>query len=221
MPDDFGCYDPPAEAPAVGALPALANGFVTFGCFNLPSKITTRILDVWARLLREVPRSRLLLKYKGLDEGGTGERFRQMFAERGVAADRIQLSGWSPYAEFLTYYHRIDVALDPFPYTGGLTTCEALWMGVPVLTCPGETFASRHGLSHLSNIGLTETVAHNLDEYVEIGARLAGDLPHLADLRSGLRERMTGSPLCDGKRFADNLLAVVRHVWKEWVKQSV
>jgi predicted O-linked N-acetylglucosamine transferase (SPINDLY family) len=120
----------------------------------------------------------------------------------------------------LAEYHRIDVALDPFPYNGGLTTCEALWMGVPVVTCPGETFASRHSLSLLSNTGLTETVAGTLDEYVELAASLAGDLPHLAALRAGLREQMAASPLCDGKRFAGNLMRVLRDVWQEWCRIS-
>ena len=108
------------------------------------------------------------------------------------------------------------MALDPFPYNGGLTTCEALWMGVPVVTCPGETFASRHSLSHLSNVGLTETIARDLDEYVEIAAGLAGDLPRLAAMRAGLRERMAASPLCDGKRFAANFAEILRGVWRDW-----
>ena len=112
------------------------------------------------------------------------------------------------------------MALDPFPFNGGLTTCEALWMGVPVITCPGETFASRHSLSHLSNVGLTETIAHDLDEYVELAVSLAGDLPRLATLRAGLRERMAASPLCDGKRFAANLMLLLQDVWRRWCSET-
>ena len=112
------------------------------------------------------------------------------------------------------------MALDPFPYSGGLTTCESLWMGVPVITCPGETFASRHSLSHLSNVGLTETIARDLDEYVEIAVSLASDLPRLAALRAGLRERMAASPLCDGKRFAADLMSVLREVWQRWCSET-
>jgi protein O-GlcNAc transferase len=105
------------------------------------------------------------------------------------------------------------VALDPFPFSGSTITCESLWMGVPVITCPGETFASRHSLGHLTNVGLTETIAHDLDEYVELAVSLASDQPRLAALRSGLRERMAASPLCDGKRFAANLITLLNDVW--------
>ena len=120
-----------------------------------------------------------------------------MFAAQAIDPGRLEFLGYSPHAELLAEYHRIDLALDPFPYSGGLTTCEALWMGVPVVTCPGETFASRHSLSHLSNVGLTETIARDLDEYVELAVSLAGDLPRLAALRAGLRR-------------ADGCLAAVR-----------
>ena len=123
-----------------------------------------------------------------------------------------------PGADLLAAYNTIDLALDPFPYSGGLTTCEALWMGVPVVTCPGETFASRHSLSHLSNVGLTETVAADAREYVELAVRLAGDLPHLAALRAGLRDRMARSPLCDGERFAGHLSRQLRDVWRQWCR---
>jgi predicted O-linked N-acetylglucosamine transferase (SPINDLY family) len=118
----------------------------------------------------------------------------------------------------LAAYREIDLALDPFPFGGGITTCDALWMGVPVVTCPGETFASRHGLTHLSNMGLTETIARDLDEYVDIAAKLANDLPRLASLRAGLRERMADSPLCDGKQFAADLKNIVRRAWEDWCR---
>jgi predicted O-linked N-acetylglucosamine transferase (SPINDLY family) len=120
----------------------------------------------------------------------------------------------------LQQYQSVDVALDPFPYNGGLTTCEALWMGVPVITLPGETFASRHSLSHLSNVGLTETIAGTLEEYVELAVSWAADLPRLAALRSALRERMAASPLCNGRRFAANLAAVLRDRWQRWIAEG-
>ena len=137
-----------------------------------------------------------------------------MFAAQAIDPGRLELLGNSPHVDLLAEYNRMDLALDPFPYCGGLTTCEALWMGVPVITCPGETFASRHSLSHLSNVGLTETIARDLDEYVELAVSLAGDLPRLAALRAGLRPRMAASPLCDGRRFAANLMSLLHDLWQ-------
>ena len=210
MPDGYICYDPPAYAPPVGPLPALDHGQVTFGCFNNPAKITPRAIEVWARILRRLPQARLALKFKGWDDSGVRRRYAHLFTAQGVDSNRVEFLGCSPHAELLAQYGRIDLALDPFPYSGGLTTCEALWMGVPVVTCPGETFASRHSLSHLSNVGLTETIARNLDEYVELAVATAADLPRLAALRAGLRQRMAVSPLCDGKRFATNFASILR-----------
>ena len=124
-----------------------------------------------------MPRPQLVLKYSGLGDPIVKQRYLDLFAARGVAPQRLELLPPSSYAEYLATYRRVDVALDPFPFSGSVTTCEALWMGVPVVTCPGETFASRHSLSHLSNVGLTETTARDLDEYVELAVSLAGDLP--------------------------------------------
>jgi predicted O-linked N-acetylglucosamine transferase (SPINDLY family) len=214
LPDGYVCFDAPEEAPPVGPLPAMAQGCVTFGCFNNLAKITRQAMRVWAEILRRVPQSRLVLKYRGLEgEGFRRELLERLAAER-IDAARVELLGRSPRRELLADYNRIDLALDPFPYSGGLTTCEALWMGVPVVTCPGETFASRHALSHLSNAGLTETIAHDLDEYVELAVALAHDLPRLAGLRAGLRQRMAASPLCDAERFVDNLASLLQDLWQ-------
>ena len=215
MPDGYVCYDPPLYAPPVTPLPALEHGQVTLGCFNNPAKITPQAIEVWARILRRLPEARLVLKFKGWNDDGVARRFSEMFVAHGVDPARLEFLGYSPHIELLAEYNRIDLALDPLPYCGGLTTCEALWMGVPVITCPMETFASRHSLSHLSNVGLTETIARDLDEYVDLAVSLAGDLPRLALLRAGLRQRMAESPLCDGKRFATNLLSLLREVWEQ------
>jgi len=199
-----------AEAPPVGPLPALAAGHVTFGSLAFPAKVNDAVVAVWARILTALPDARLLLKHPGFNDPPSAARLRGAFAARGIAGDRILLEGGAPRAEFLATYQRIDVSLDTFPYNGGLTTCEALWMGVPVVTCPGRTFAGRHALSHLSNAGFTETIAADLDQYVDIAVRLAADLPRLAELRAGLRQRVAASPLCDGRRFAANLLRLLR-----------
>ena len=212
MPDGYVCYRPPQTAPLVGPLPAREPGAVTFGSFNNLAKINSAVIKVWADILRRLPEARLVLKYWGLGEESVQRRYRELFAKWGVEPARLALPP-STYTEYLVAYQQIDVALDPFPFSGSATTCEALWMGVPVVTCPGETFASRHSLSHLSNVGLTETIARDLDEYLEIAVALANDLPRLAAIRGRLRQQMAASPLCDGKRFAANLAVLLRDVW--------
>jgi predicted O-linked N-acetylglucosamine transferase (SPINDLY family) len=220
LPDGYLCYDPPDAAPPVGPLPALKNGYATFGSFNNRPKITCKVVEVWAKILDRVPQSRLVLKTQGLKDDSTANGLINEFASHRVDPQRIECLGWSSHETLLAEYGRINLALDPFPYNGGLTTCEALWMGVPVITCPGETFASRHSMSHLSTIGLTETIARNLDEYVELAVSFATDLPRLSALRAGLRERMAASPLCDGKRFAENLMRLLRKLWREWCQEA-
>jgi predicted O-linked N-acetylglucosamine transferase (SPINDLY family) len=217
MPDGYVCFAPAAYAPPVGPLPAMAAGRVTFGSFNNPAKINPQVVALWARILHRRPGSRLIVKYFGLEDVGTAARFRQRFTDCGLGDEQVELSGGASHEELLASYNRIDVALDTFPYSGGLTTCEALWMGVPVVTWPGETFASRHSLSHLSTVGLTETIARDPDHYVELAVSLADDLPRLAALRASLRDRMAHSPLCDGKRFAENLIGELRRLWHRWV----
>ena len=178
MPDGYVCYDPPGDAPPVGPLPALAAGRVTFGCFNNLAKIGA----AGRRGLGRHPPPRAAVAAGAEIQGDRRPRGRRRAWRRSSPAGGSTGSGWSawdwsPHAELLAAYNQVDLALDPFPYCGGLTTCEALWMGVPVVTCPGETFAGRHSLSHLANVGLTETIARDFDEYVEIAASLAGDLP--------------------------------------------
>ena len=209
MPDGYICYEPPGYAPPISPLPASASTHVTFGCFNNPAKITPRVIEVWSKVLNRLPESRLVLKYKGWNDPHISAQMIDKL-DRGIDPARVEFLGQSPHAEFLAEYNRIDLALDSFPYSGGLTTCEALWMGIPVITCPGETFASRHSLSHLSNVGLTESIASDLDEYVELAVKFATDLPRLAELRAGLRARMAASPLCDSKRFAENFVKTLQ-----------
>jgi predicted O-linked N-acetylglucosamine transferase (SPINDLY family) len=220
MPDGYVCYDPPEYAPPVSSLPAETAGCVTFGSFNNSAKITSQVIEVWAKILARVADSRLVLKYSGMNDSSVVGRVSEICAGHGVDADRLTFLGRSPHEQLLGEYQRIDLALDPFPYSGGLTTCEALWMGVPVITCPGETFASRHSLSHLSSVGLTETVVSDLPDYVELAVGLADDLPRLAKWRAELRERMAQSPLCDGRRFAGQLMHNLRTLWREWCRVS-
>ena len=166
------------------------------------------------------PESRLVLKYGGMDDPSVSMRFNDILARHHVDIGRVTFLGRSSHESLLEEYGRIDLGLDTFPYSGGLTTCEAMWMGVPVVTCPGETFASRHSISHLSNAGLTETIAADLSQYADLAVQLAEDLPRLVTWRAELRGRMAASPLCDGPRFAANLIEQLREVWRQWCEQE-
>ena len=216
LPDGYVCYSPPADAPDVAPLPALLGGNVTFGCFTNLAKVTSGVLDAWASILARLPRARLVVKSHALSDPHTESRLRAELAARGIMAERVELRGPSPHRAFLREYGDIDIALDPFPYSGGLTTCEALWMGVPTVTLPGETFASRHSLSHLSNVGLGDWVAQDEGDYVTRAIAKASDLGDLASLRAGLRAKVKASPLCDAPRFGAGLGAALRRAWRSW-----
>jgi predicted O-linked N-acetylglucosamine transferase (SPINDLY family) len=216
LPDGYLCYDPPLAAPPVGPLPAAERGYVTFGSFNNLTKITPEVVAVWAEILRGASRSRLVLKYKGLSDVAVRGRYFDRFARCGVGQERLDLLPWTSYQENLAAYQGVDIGLDPFPFSGGATTCEALWMGVPVVTLPGETFASRHCTSHLASVGLVETIAESREQYVRLALDLSHDLPRLDAMRRRLREQMAVSSLCDGRRFAANLMNVLRDVWRQW-----
>jgi predicted O-linked N-acetylglucosamine transferase (SPINDLY family) len=216
MPDGYACYSPPPYAPDVASLPALANGHVTFGCFNNLAKVTPRVIATWCSVLGRVRDSRLVLKTHQFNDPATTERVRAAFAAHGIAAERVELRGPSGHRAFMGEYNGIDIVLDPFPYSGGLTTCEALWMGVPTVTVPGEIFASRHSVSHLSNVGLADWVAPDLAGYVALAVAKASDTVALAALRSGLRARVKASPLCDAPRFGRSLGVALRSAWRDW-----
>jgi predicted O-linked N-acetylglucosamine transferase (SPINDLY family) len=216
MPEGYLCYDPPAAAPEVGPLPAIERGYATFASFNNLAKITPEVIAAWAQVLHRTPRARMLLKYKGLGDETVRRRLLDAFGVHGIEPQRLELLPPTSFAEYLTTYNQVDLVLDCFPFSGSTTTCEALWMGVPVVTWPGETFASRHSFCHLSNIGLTDTIGHSMDEYVERAVALASDLPRLAALRTGLRPQMAASPLCDGPRFAGHLVALLREAWRAY-----
>ena len=218
LPDGYAIYSSPPYAPDVRPLPALANGHITFGCFNNLAKVTPRVIATWSAVLHRVPGSRLVLKTHQFSDRTTAERIRCAFAAHGIAGERLGLRGSSPHRAFMGEYGDIDLVLDPFPYSGGLTTCEALWMGVPTVTLPSEIFASRHSASHLSNVGLSDWVARDAAGYVELAVAKASDVAALASLRAGLRARVKASPLCDAPRFGRNLGAALRHAWTEWCR---
>jgi protein O-GlcNAc transferase len=161
-----------------------------------------------------VPGSRLFLKYGGLNQRDAHQWLRGEFTRRGIAADRIAMEGWSPNLDTMAQYGHVDLALDTQPYSGGLTTCEALWMGVPVICCPGRGFATRHSTSHVTNAGFGQFVSENMDQYVDKAVEWAGRIDELAVLRSTMRQQVAASPLCDGSGFARDLLALVRDAYE-------
>jgi protein O-GlcNAc transferase len=213
LPRTYWCYEPPAGEIEVGAVPASIGGRVTFGCLNNYCKVTRATFAAWCEILCQVPDSRLLVHAA---EGRHRDRARELLRSSGIDPNRLEFVGFHPLADYFRQYQQIDIALDPFPYTGGTTTCDALWMGVPVLSLAGQTAVSRGGLSILSNVGHPELVAHDAAEYVRIATSLANDLPRLTDLRCSLRARMRQSPLMDAPQFARDVEAAYRHVWRQW-----
>lgn len=213
--DGYVCYAPPAYAPAVGPLPALTGGGITFGCSNNLAKLTPRVLETWASILDAVPSARLVLRTHALGEAATRDAMRARCLEAGLPQDHLALEGGLPHRDLLASYGAIDIALDPFPYTGGLTVCEALWMGVPTVSLAGDSFCGRHALSHLSNVGLPEWVVETPEAYVALAIARARDVPGLARLRAGLRRQVQASPLCDAPRFGASLATALRRAWVE------
>ena len=217
LPGPFSVYQPPADAPDVSSLPSLASGsvgasgMVTFGCFNNFAKVTPAMIALWSRLLGAIPGSRLFLKSRGLDDPDTAVRIRESFAQHGVSENRILLDGRElSVPAHLALYHQVDLALDTFPYNGATTTCEALWMGVPVISLAGGTHASRVGASLLTHLGTPEWISATPEEYYRKARQLALDLPRLSSLRSELRRRMRDSSLCDATAFTRGLEKVFR-----------
>lgn len=217
LPENFLCYRPADNAPAVSVLPALRNGYITFGSFNHFAKINPAVLDLWARLLVRLPSSRLLLKARSLADSETATYVREIFKRHGVLADRVMLRSeeLSVVAQ-LSLYHGVDIALDTFPYNGTTTTCEALLMGVPVITLAGQTHVSRVSASLLTHLGRPEWISHSESEYIEKCAGLAADVHRLAETRAAQRECFRISPLCDARRFTENLEAAYREMWRRF-----
>ena len=214
LPEVYMVYCPPADAPPVGDLPAARDGRVTFGSMNALSKLSAPVVQLWARILHALPEAGLLLVT--VPAGRTRERLAGLFAAHGIDVARLEMHDRLPQQEFLRMHHRIDIALDPFPFSGTTTTCQSLWMGVPVITLSGRVHASRVTTGMLTSIGLTELIAGSEDEYVNIATHLAENIGKMAELRSSLRQRMLNSPLTDAGRFTRNLEDAYRTVWKDW-----
>ena len=217
QPGGFWCFEPPEQAPPVAPLPMLRNGCPTFGSFNNLPKLSPTTVALWVRVLEAVPAARLVLQALAFADAPTREQVRERFAARGIDPGRLDLREPTlAFDRFLAGYSEIDIALDPLPFNGGTTTCQALWMGVPVITLPGEHFHSRMGLSILRQLELDELVADSAKDYVRTAAVLAADHGRLTALRRTLRERMRASSLCDGPGAARALEASYRTMWRAW-----
>lgn len=217
MPNSYFCYTPPALTPLVNELPALKNHYLTFGSFNNFSKLTPELLELWAELLKQGPSAKLLLKNASLHDEQLQTQLKVRFQALGIESERLILAGHMETTdEHLNMYHHVDIGLDTFPYNGATTTCEALWMGVPVVTWAGQSHVSRVGLSLLTTMGLTQFVTDSPDAYLARCLKLSQDLQVLANLRSMLRHKMQASPLMKGALFTQHLEQHYKISWQKW-----
>ena len=219
LPDIFCAYRAHPNSPAVIDHPPFEdNGYITFGCFNNFTKVTDPVLQTWARILEHVPNSRLLLEISGIGNEKTKSETIARLVKQGLPLERLILEQRSTLNQYVLY-NKIDIALDPFPCNGGTTSMDTLWMGVPLVTLAGRHFVSRMGVTIMTNAGLPELIAQNIDDYIKIAADLANDRDKLKKLRDGLRDKVAASPVMDQKRFARNMETAYREMWKKWVSR--
>lgn len=214
LPRTLACYAPPPQAPPVGPLPALAGGRLTFASFSSPAKIGPETIDLWSRVLKAIPDSRLIIKGRGAAGDTFSSRLRAGFRFTGVDQERIELRNSAAMEHYLAFHNAVDLIVDTFPFNGHTTLCHALWMGVPAVSLAGDRFASRLGASVLNNAGLPQFVAGSPDEFVEIVQQWSGDLPRLAQLRQGLRSQLSASPLMNQQQFSLDFAEAMRHIWR-------
>lgn len=212
----FWCFHAAPDTPDVNALPAIANGYITFGSANNVAKITPSALELWARIVAAVPNSRMRMQHSGLASPSVQQRVRDVFARHGVSDDRLFLSDWMRFADYLDLLRTFDIALDTFPFNGGTTTCQQLYLGVPCITLAGDRQVSRMGVTMLHALGLDELIAESFPDYLAKAVALANDLDRLEQIRLSLRERMMQSPLGDARTYTAQLEAAYRTIWTEW-----
>lgn len=207
-------FQPHPNSPPPGPLPALKNGYLTFGNFNRASKLGDRTLDLWGRVLQAVPTARMLLG--NMEDDEMRETLAARFAQRGISQDRLIFKPRATMAQYLAFHQEVDLIIDTFPYTGGTTTCHALWMGVPVLTLRGETRASCQSAGILGSAKMTEWVTATPDEFVVQALQWAGNVAGLAEVRDGMRARLMESPLCASRDLVRGVQAAMRQMWQRW-----
>ena len=215
LPNGFLCYTPSEHSPEISSPPVERTGAITFGCLNNPAKLSSATIALWSKILQQLPSARLLLKSNLFEYTETRQKFLRLFREAGASHDQVELRTYrATLMEHLETYREIDIALDPFPYNGTTTTCEALWMGVPVVTLAGDRHAARVGASILQGIGRPELVAHSPQEYLRKVVELSADLPRLAALRECLRNELEGSRICDAEGFTRGLEEAYGQMWQ-------
>jgi len=220
LPTGFLCYRPPEFAPPVAPLAAERNGYVTFGSFNNSCKINPTIVALWSCILKANDKSHFLLKFKGGDDRHVREHYLNLFEQWGIEPERVEIYGLKSPVEHLGLYAEVDIALDTYPYNGTTTTCEAMWMGVPVISLVGRCHASRVGLSILTRTGLEFFAVSTPDEYVAKATALASKPDSLAKIRASMRERIAASGFCDADAFAGGVEKAYRKMWHKWCKSQ-
>ncbi len=219
LPSSSVCFNAIPDAPEVGPLPCFSKGYITFGCFNNPSKIGPDVVSLWAQILKTVPDSKLMLSYGNLADLFTKQRLIGLFQDAGISEDRLQLRRGKREAILQAYNEEIDIAFDTFPYNGGTTTCEALWMGVPVIALYGDHPMSRFGCSLLAYSGLPALATTSREEYAERAVGLAFDLDTLALLRRELRAHLVTTPVFDPKTFIEGLENAYIRIFERWCQE--
>jgi len=220
LPETYLCFTPPEPTVQVLNLPALTNGYVTFGCFNNLTKIGENVIELWIKILKIIESSKIFIKAKQLNDPIVRELLIKKFLQNGIQFERIILEGFTDRIQYLNSYNKIDIALDPFPFPGGTTAVEGLWMGVPVITMKGNRFIAHNGETIAVNSGQSNWIAKNEDEYIEKAIFYASNLEILKDVRSRLREQILNSPLMNAPRFARNFEALLQKTWKEHTKNE-
>ena len=220
LPETYLCFTPPDIEVEVGALPALTTGYITFGCFNNIGKLNDAVVALWSRILKQIPDARLFLKAKQLGDATTVAQLTARFAAHGISAERLIIEGPSLRKDYFAAYNRVDIVLDPFPYPGGTTSVEALWMGVPILTLRGERMLAHAGENIMKNMSLPDWIAQNESDYLAKALAFSADRPKLAALRQGLRHRALHSPMFDAPRYARFFEEALWAMWQTGTQEA-
>ena len=220
LPNIWNSFSQPNYNITVGTLSAIKNKFITFGSFNHLNKINNSVIKLWSKLLKKIPKSKLFLKYKSLNINFYKHSIINKFRDRGINQDQLILEGSSPREDLLKTYNKIDISLDPFPYSGGTTSFESVWMGVPILVLKGKKFISKCGESINHNLGMSDWIANNEKDFILKAVDVCSDYKKLSDLRANLRHKALNSPLFDTKKFAENFHEALWKMWKIFLNKN-